>query len=130
MSTYVYFLRRKDGTGPIKIGASWRGGLARARDISCKLKADIHCIAEWAAPTSANSFEARFHAHFEPHHLGNEWFEPVPELLTIVAAINDGTFRDDVIIPHGWCVTKHYQTKASIAHWGHLTPSQPHQSVA
>ncbi|GLI99155.1 hypothetical protein [Sphingobium sp. BS19] len=120
MSTFVYFLRRKDGNGPIKIGTSWRGGEARAIDITRRNGVEIACIAEWRTPRCANSYEARFHAHFEPHHLGHEWFDPVPELLAIIDHVNAGTFRDDMIIQRGWCVTKAYQTKASIAHWGDL----------
>lgn len=110
----VYFAQCSRG-GPIKIGFTtmrWAGRLAEIRRDGVRAY-------PLALVLGTSSLELKFHAAFERHHLGGEWFEPVPELLEAIASLHGGTF-DYSALPEGWCVTKPYQTKASLAHWGPL----------
>lgn len=92
----VYFLRRADGTGPIKIGCS-EFPQARADQISCDLKTEIEIMA-----SVPGDFIAERNAHLKfahllvrhpkyvrnGRHIGNtsEWFSPAPELLEFINA--------------------------------------------
>lgn len=93
----VYFLRRIDGIGPIKIGCSdWPA--ARAKQIGIDLKARFVILAE--AP-GGNTAERNVHLKFAslrvtPEDLPQrnyscgcptEWFEPSPKLLSFIAKV-------------------------------------------
>lgn len=86
-ASVVYFLRRADGEGPIKIGST--------RDLTRRFAG----LAHWMpypltilATMPGDSFlERRFHAKFAGQHSHCEWFHPSPELLRIVADVGAGT---------------------------------------
>lgn len=114
---YAYFAQAKDGD-PIKIGKSQD---PRVRMFDLRRNGEL--IERLICTVKGSNFdrlEYRFHAYFEPYHMGNEWFHPVPQILDVVDEINSGTFDFGRLPERGWCITKPYQTKASIAHWGEL----------
>lgn len=79
--TEVYFARRADGTGPIKIGVS--GYVAhRLRQLSCNMKTEIVALA-----TASGGFrdEARLHRQFANDRLEGEWFSPSDSVLSGLA---------------------------------------------
>lgn len=93
----VYFLRREDGTGPIKIGCStapeWR-----ATDMGYALKAKVVVLAAAPGDFFAEGNVHRKFAHLNepqkwavhrPYPFGgaNEWFSAAPELLAFVAEV-------------------------------------------
>ena len=109
----VYFARVNQD-GPVKIGFTtmrWRG---RLNEIRTPVGKPQPLLLIECGP----SLELQLHALLEPHHIGREWFEPAPA-IRVADEISGGTFDWDAL-PAGWCVTKSYQTKASIAHWGAL----------
>lgn len=77
----VYFIRRADGVGPVKIGCS---SVPEMR---------LECFQNWSPEPLCvlayvpGSFldEQRLHRQFASVRLHSEWFEPVPELLSLVA---------------------------------------------
>lgn len=79
----IYFMRRVDGVGPIKIGCS-----------SCP-KGRLAVYDEWSPEklmliaTAPGTFadEARLHRQFASARLHHEWFEATPELLSVVAKV-------------------------------------------
>lgn len=114
----VYFIRRPSD-GQIKIGASCnvRG---RLYDLSVQAGEKLELLAVYDRGVCHYVTEGRFHAAFEPQHVGSEWFKPTDRLLMAISEIARGTFADDDLPKRGWCVTKSFQTKASIRHWGVL----------
>jgi hypothetical protein len=93
----VYFLRRSDDCGPIKIGCSaWPE--ERRRQVSYDMKLNLKLLA--FAP-GGFEIEAGLHRRFYAHRVepevtwnrdyplpgAKEWFAAVPELLTLVAEI-------------------------------------------
>lgn len=113
---FVYFFGVR-GLPEIKIGNS--------AQIKCRLyETRRKGITQSAYPIllvrGGSRLEARFHAAFEPHHLGHEWFAPAPEILEAIEAIKAGVFDWSRLPDTGWCVTRRFQTKASLAHWGPL----------
>lgn len=88
MQDFVYFVRRADGTGPVKIGLTGniQSRLWRLRTIE---KADLCCLATFPG---CNETEGRFHALFYNAHIGGEWFTWTNEIARVVAEINAGTF--------------------------------------
>lgn len=119
----TYFARR-DPDGPIKIGCSWNQWHGRVASLAQGKRRAYPILI-----ISGQCLELRFHAAFEPHHIGNEWFSPAPELLNTIIAIHAGAFDWNSLPNPGWCVTKPYQTKASVAHWGRL-PENPGRVAA
>lgn len=113
---YTYFGRReKDGA--IKIGRTWSPRInVRMYTLQIELKYPVEPL----CMLIGEHHEIKFHAMFEPHHIGNEWFEPHQDILDAVDQINAETFDLSTLPAQGWCVTKPYQTKASLAHWGPL----------
>lgn len=102
--------------GAIKIGVTGYPVWARMFEIRrCGVRAQA-----LFGLTGGNQTEAALHAHFEPIHLGGEWFAPTAELTAAIAEIQAGSFDWSAIPQRGWCITKPYQTKASLAHWGPL----------
>lgn len=93
----IYFLRRADGTGPIKIGCSERPA-ERRRQLNSDLRADFAILA--TAPGD-HLTERNLHLKFatlradaplcpaqrtSPVPGVSEWFEPAPELLAYIEA--------------------------------------------
>jgi transposase-like protein len=79
----VYFVRRTDGTGPIKIGCSAHLE-ARIKQLSCDMKAKFTVVA-----TAPGSFieEGRVHRRFAHLRETGEWFTPTAELLDAIDAV-------------------------------------------
>lgn len=93
----VYFVRKSDGTGPIKIGCSCVPKL-RVKQISCDMKLKLELLCE-----AKGGYNAERHLHAKFAHLRvtpefewsrsypcpgvKEWFAPDPELLGLIAEI-------------------------------------------
>lgn len=110
---HVYFVQ-VGNEGPVKIGftaAMWSGRISEIRTSRGKPSPLL-------LVRSNSGLELKLHAMLEPYHLGGEWFTPEP-VLEIIDALKVGAF-DWSALPDGWCVTKRYQTKASLRHWGEL----------
>lgn len=79
----VYFLRRKDGIGPIKIGCSvtpeWR-----CRQISSDMKASLEILT--TAPGGFRE-EGRLHRQLASDRLNGEWFAPSEAVLAVVHSV-------------------------------------------
>lgn len=114
----VYFIRRPSN-GQIKIGASFNVQ-GRMYDLRVKCREQLELLAVYDRGNCPHRNEARFHAKFEPQHVGGEWFEPTDAMLAIIDEVARGVFLSDALPDRGWCVTKSFQTKASIRHWGVL----------
>lgn len=88
----VYFLRRTDGTGPIKIGCSW-SPKARIKQLCSDYRAPLVVLAD--APgdfTVERNVLLKFAQHRVEHPNARgqaqcEWFAPVPELLAFIAMV-------------------------------------------
>lgn len=77
----VYFIRRQDGEGPIKIGMT-RGKLAQ-RLSACRHGSPYPLeLCPYILHGPAD-LEPRLHAHFAAHRLECEWFEAVPALVQL-----------------------------------------------
>lgn len=85
MSMSVYFLRREDGIGPIKIGCSSYPKV-RAAQIASDLKAPVVILA--TAPGTFRD-EARLHRQFAEWRLDGEWFAPSKDVLAALKYIRD-----------------------------------------
>jgi hypothetical protein len=89
----VYFIRRADGTGPVKIGCSAQVD-ARVAQLSSNHKARLVILA--CAPGSFRD-ESRLHRQFASLRLHGEWFEPSPEIMAAVAHVGEsGRLPDPV----------------------------------
>lgn len=94
---HVYFIRRADGLGPIKIGCS-RWPEDRRRQIGYDVRAETVILA--VAPGGLEH-EGEVHRRFSAHRTENpdlpkraypvggrtEWFSPVPELLSLIEKV-------------------------------------------
>jgi hypothetical protein len=119
LAGFTYFARMR-GLPEIKIGQSWspKHRLIHIRRNGISKQAYPLCVIK------GGGWERRFHAAFEPYHIGNEWFEPHAVILETIIAIHAGEFDWSSLPHYGWCVTKPFQTKASLAHWGPLRDQQ------
>lgn len=81
--TRVYFMRRTDGVGPIKIGCS----KMLPRRLAAMQVWSPHIIEVVAHCPGTFADEQRLHRQFAEHRLHGEWFEPAPELLSVVARV-------------------------------------------
>lgn len=81
---HVYFARRKDGTGPVKIGVS-RIPSYRVR----RLSAELEVV---ATVPGVDYVERQFHTLLAAWHIGHEWFEPSEAVLSVVSQVQEGTF--------------------------------------
>lgn len=86
--SFVYFMRRADGEGPIKIGHA-RTPSARLKHIAHGAPYPLQILAE--IPGGA-FLERRFHAAFVEQHSHCEWFHSSPRLEAVVAAVAAGVF--------------------------------------
>jgi hypothetical protein len=85
---YVYFVRRADGEGPVKIGCSSHPEV-RLTQLMCWAP---YPLAIAATLPGNEELEYRFHARFRHLRSHREWFHPAPELDAVIAAIQAGTF--------------------------------------
>lgn len=77
----VYFMRRADGVGPVKIGCSkWPQERLQSLQVWSPEKLEIV-----AAVPGTFTDETRLHRQFAAYRLHGEWFEPVPPVLAAVA---------------------------------------------
>jgi len=86
--TFVYFARRADGEGPVKIGCSY-WPTHRLMGLMCWSPYRLDIVA--TVPGDEN-LERRFHAHFEHLWSHGEWFRPAPELTLALAELATGVF--------------------------------------
>lgn len=87
----VYFLRRADGVGPIKIGVS-RLPETRLADF-CKWSP--YMLALIASAPGSNAWERGLHLRFAAYRLHMEWFAPAPALLAGIEAIKGGASLEE-----------------------------------
>jgi DNA-binding CsgD family transcriptional regulator len=80
---HVYFARRVDGVGPIKIGCS-RFVKDRMREIGY---ARGHKFEALACAPGGYWEERRMHRRFAHLRLDGEWFDAAPELLSLISEI-------------------------------------------
>lgn len=105
----VYFLRRADGIGPIKVGCS-DGPDARRKQLQCDMRLNLVLLAQ--APGSLD-IEHEIHRRFTDHRVVpenlperpwpipgiKEWFAPVPALLELIHSVREtGTFPAWLIV--------------------------------
>lgn len=77
----IYFMRRADGVGPIKIGCSaWPAQRLKAMQVWCPHPLEVAVMVP-----GGFADEKRLHNQFHAHRLHGEWFEPAPALLALVA---------------------------------------------
>jgi len=86
---FVYFARRRDGTGPIKIGIS------RIPEYRIhRMSRDLEVLVEYPG---LDFVERQFHNLFRDQHEGHEWFTATDDLLAVIAAIKVGKFDPSVL---------------------------------
>lgn len=91
----VYFMRRADGEGPIKIGAS-QMPTKRLAEVTHWASCPLEILA--TLPGDAE-LEERLHAAFEASRLHGEWFEATPKLLAVVAQAQAGALTEATLPP-------------------------------
>lgn len=97
---FVYFIRRADGEGPIKIGCSG----APERRMGALQPWSPWDLCLLATIDGDEVLERRFHNHFREHHMRHEWFHPAPELIEAVAQVAAGQF-DIAALPEPKVIT-------------------------
>lgn len=90
-TTFVYFIRPVGCDGPVKIGCTL-GPLGRLNDLMYWSPVDLEIVATLPGD---RKLESRFQGLFADSHRRHEWFDATPELLAMIASIQDGTFADD-----------------------------------
>lgn len=91
--SFVYFIQRADGEGPVRIGyshapASRLQALMHWSPYPLAIRAQVKCADE----RSARKVERGFHERHLGCRLHSEWHEPAPLLLADMAAINAEAF--------------------------------------
>lgn len=85
---YVYFVRRVDGTGPVKVGYStcpvWR-----LDQLAAWSPEPLELVAVVPGPAV---LERRFHALFASTHSHHEWFVVTPLVQSVIDRCIAGTF--------------------------------------
>lgn len=84
----VYFMRREDGVGPIKIGSS----TAPARRMAYLMSWSPEPLAVVASMPGDVRVERQFHSLLAAHRLHFEWFAPHDDVLAVVADVAAGRF--------------------------------------
>lgn len=84
--SFVYFLRPVGQDGPIKIGCS-RTPHARLSTYMSWSPLDLEIVATVKGDLE---LEARLHSRFHAAHRRNEWFDPAPDLVAAVEALQRG----------------------------------------
>lgn len=90
---YVYFVRRADGEGPVKIGCSQ---VPQDR-LSALMTWSPYPLEILATLPGDETLERRFHAAFADAYSHREWFRPVPELIAMLALLRAGAFDVDTL---------------------------------
>lgn len=90
---HVYFIRRADGVGRIKIGCS-QNSRVRLLQLAAWSPEPLEVV---AFTPGDERLEKRLHALFLAHHSHGEWFHPAPALLRLIERVRDGTFTADEI---------------------------------
>lgn len=85
---FVYFVRRADGEGPVKIGCS-RSPVDRMGTL---MSWSPYPLAILATLPGDETLERRFHNRFRDQHCHREWFRHCDELQAVIDAIAAGTF--------------------------------------
>lgn len=93
---FVYFLRRADGEGPVKIGCS-QEPMTR---LSTMMGWSPYPLALLATVRGDEDLERQFHAMFSAQRSHGEWFFPSPELDVALVQLRAGTF-DFSTLPKG-----------------------------
>lgn len=88
---YVYFLRRKDGVGPVKIGCS----RLPARRLAEFYRWSPYELTLLASAPGSSSWERGLHIRFAAYRLHMEWFAPAPALLAGIDAIINGASLEE-----------------------------------
>lgn len=84
----IYFIRREDGEGPVKIGFSSKPWVRLESIDVCS----PHPLTITAAIEGPSRLELRFHNLFRDSHIRREWFEATPELLAVMQQVSAGSF--------------------------------------
>lgn len=95
---HVYFVRRADGAGPVKIGCTGNPTV-RLNGLMCWSPYPLVMV---ATTPGDETLERRFHAHFKVQHSHGEWFHPSAELNRVMAAIAAGAFDISALPERGW----------------------------
>lgn len=90
---HVYFIKPIGMAGPIKIGQSATPGV-RLQHLNCWAPFPLEIVAQIEG---GRELEERFHAAFVDHHERLEWFTAHPDIISVIAAINDGAFDIDTL---------------------------------
>jgi len=78
---HIYFMRRADGIGPIKIGCSkWQASRLKTMQVWSP-----HLLEIVITVPGDFADEKRLHNQFSMHRLHGEWFEPAAPLLALIA---------------------------------------------
>lgn len=88
MTGYVYFIKPRDLSGPIKVGHSVSPPVRMAQ-IEVWSPFVLEIIG--AIPGDLR-IEGGLHALFREHHAHGEWFHPAPTVLSVINAILSGEF--------------------------------------
>lgn len=83
---YVYFLRRKEGVGPVKIGCS-RLPLVRLREFYRWSPYELDLL---VTTLGGHDMESALHHLFAADRLHMEWFAPSEPLLSLIEALRHG----------------------------------------
>ena len=87
----IYFLRRADGVGPIKIGVS----RLPARRLAEFFRWSPYELELLASVSGSSAWERGLHHRFAAYRLHMEWFAPSPALLAGIEAIINGASLDE-----------------------------------
>ena len=108
MNRFIYFIRRINGEGPIKIGCSYFPA-TRLREIASWSPYPLGLIAECEGDDRQ---ERRLHNFLYDSHSHGEWFHPTEEVLSVVAAVKAGVPLEsaaDLSAPKGRIRAKRYR---------------------
>lgn len=86
LSKYVYFLRRADGVGPIKIGCS----RLPERRLTEFYRWSPYMLTLIGKAEGGHEWERTLHKRFAAHKLHMEWFAPAPALLAGIERVVAG----------------------------------------
>lgn len=81
----VYFIQ-EGADGPVKIGVGMGGCFDR---LSALQTGNPRALVLRGTVPGGRELEAALHEHFAAHLVRGEWFEPVPELLALIASLGD-----------------------------------------
>jgi hypothetical protein len=91
----VYFIRRADGEGPVKIGYSWSPP-ERLKTLMTWAPYPLEVV---ATIEGGHLLERRFHNLFRDDHSHREWFRPSARLDAVIAEVAAGVFDIETLPP-------------------------------